>query len=127
MSYAELVSWLAVCPPLGLYYLWHERCRWAFMVKLCVSALAAAFTACLIAGVLSLFTIASPLMAQSEPMPSFQPGIYQLVVDADGAEYHLAGCVHALPDAMPITLGQAARRKVPADERCNPPRYQIRN
>ena len=127
MPYGELARWMAICLPIGLYHLWHERYRWHWIVKLLVSAAATACTICMWTGALSLFGRPNPVMAQSPSAMLVQQDIYPLLVDADGACYHLEGCVHLKPDALPITLMQAARQGIPADERCNPPRYNNRN
>ena len=126
MPYPELVRWLAICLPVGLYHLWNERYRWHWAVKLGISALATGFAICLYTGVISLFSTPSPVMAQSSPVQLSQRDIYPLVVDADGVYYHLQGCVHADRGALAITLVQAARQGIPPDEACNPPRYSSR-
>ncbi len=123
MPYPELVRWLAICLPVGLYHLWHERYRLHWSIKIGISALATGFAICLYVGVISLFSAPSPVMAQSSSVQLVQRDIYPLVVDADGSQYHLKGCVHCGEDALTITLVQAARQGIPPDERCNPPRY----
>ena len=123
MPYPALMRWLALCLPVGLYHLWQRQVRVHWIGKIFVTMAATAFTICLAAGVLSLFTLPSPVMAQTQNV-LVQRDIYELVVDMEGEAYHLVGCVHARQSAtMPITLVQAARRSIPADERCNPPRY----
>ena len=127
MPYPTLVRWLVLCLPIGLYYLWHERYRWHWLQKTMISLAATAFTVCLCAGIVSLFRIPSPVVAQSSPVRLLQQDIYPLVVDQNGGSYHLEGCVHADRNAMPILLVRAAQEQIPADERCNPPRYDTRN
>ena len=127
MPYSVLVRWLVFCLPIGLYHLWHERYRWHWLRKVAISALASAFTVCMVAGIVSLFRAPSPVVAQSSPVRLLQQDIYPLVVDRDGSFYHLEGCVHADKAAMPILLVRAAQEGIPADERCNPPRYDTRN
>jgi len=127
MPYGELARWMAICLPIGLYHLWHERYRWHWSLKILVSLAATACTACIWAGALSLLGRPSPVMAQSPAFVPIQQDTYPLVVDADGSQYPLEGCVHAKSGALPITLVQAARQNIPADELCNPPRYDNRN
>ena len=127
MSYAELARWLAIFLPIGLYHLWRERYRWHWSVKALITATALACTACVWAAALSLFAQPNPVIAQSTSAVLVQRDIYPLLVDPDGACYHLEDCVFARPGALPITLMQAARQGIPADERCNPPRYNNRN
>ena len=127
MPFGELARWMAICLPVGLYHLWHERYRFHWMVKLLISVAATACTVCVWMGVLSLFAQPNPIMAQSPAAALIQHDIYPLLVEADGSCYHLEGCRYAKTGAMPITLMQAARQKIPADELCNPPRYNNRN
>ena len=127
MPYGELIRWMVVCLPIGLYHLWHERYRWHWSVKMLISMMATAVAASMLVGALSLFGRPNPIFAQPAPPVSIQQGIYPLMVEADGSLYHMEGCAHAKPGTMPITLQQAARRNISADERCNPPRYGNRN
>lgn len=127
MPYPELVRWLAICLPVGLYHLWHERYRWHWTVKVGFSTLAIGFAICLYAGLFSLFSMPSPVMAQAAQAELLQRDIYPLIVDKDGTFYHLKECVHATPESVPITLVQAARQQIQPDEQCNPPRYGNRN
>ncbi|MCL2810623.1 MAG: hypothetical protein FWD25_01890 [Clostridia bacterium] len=127
MPYGELARWMAICLPVGLYHLWHERYRWHWSVKLLISITATALTACMLAGALSLFGRPNPVMAQPTTSQFIQQDIYPLVVEADDSMYHLEGCVYAKPGTLPIRLSQAASQNIPADELCNPPRYNNRN
>jgi len=127
MPYGELIRWMAICLPVGLYHLWHEhyRCHWT--LKFLISLGATAVTACMLAGALSLFGRPGPVMAQALSPAVAQQDMYPLLVEADGSCYHLEGCAYTKPGTMPITLLQAARQGIPADELCNPPRYNNRN
>ncbi len=127
MPYAELARWLALCLPIGLYHLWHEKYRMHWLMKVFISVAASAVTVCIFVGVLSLFARPNPVMAQTNSAVLAQRDIYPLLVDPDGGHYHMEGCVYADPEALPITLVQAARQSIPADELCNPPRYNNRN
>jgi len=127
MPYGELARWMVIFLPIGLYHLWHERYRWHWSLKLLASAAAIACTICMWAGMLSLFARPSPVIAQDPTIVLSQQDIYPLLVEADGSCYHQEGCVYVKPGAMPITLVQAARQKIPADERCNPQRYGNKN
>ena len=125
MPLPVLCRWLAFCLPAGLFYLWRRQYRWGLLRKLVISCLSIVLTAVLWAGVLNLFTRPIPILAQANAVV-LQRDIYPLVADLHGTTYHLAGCVHAPEDAVPITLDTAAQRKIPADERCNPPRYKTK-
>jgi len=127
MPYGELMRWMAVCLPIGLYYLWHERYRLHWFLKALVTVAATACTVSVWMGALSLFAQPNPIMAHPLSTTPLQQDIYPLVVDADGAYYHLEGCKFIKPGAAPIKLIQAANQKIPADELCNPPRYDGRN
>ena len=127
MPYGELARWMAICLPIGLYHLWHERYRWHWSAKLLISVVATTCAACMVAGALSLFGRPNPVMAQPTSPSLVQQDLYPLVVEADGSCYHLEGCVYARPGTMPIKLQQAAHQGIPADELCNPPRYNNRN
>lgn len=121
---AEQIRWLAFCLPVGLYKLWLHQRRIHWPLKAVISLVSIAFCACSIAGIISLFSTPLPVMAQTAPV-QIQVDLYPLVVDVEGTQYHLEGCIYApASEAIPITLAQAARQGIPADERCNPPRHQ---
>jgi len=126
MPYGELARWMVVFLPIGLYHLWHERYRWHWSFKLLISVAATAVSACMLAGVLSLFGRPNPIFAQTVP-PELEERRIKLYVEADKSRYHLEGCAYANPGIVPITLEAAAREQIPADELCNPPRYNNRN
>ena len=120
---ALLVRWLVLCLPVGLALLWRRQHRWRWTLKLSVSLLAVFSSLCMLAGIVDLLSSPSPVMAQSAASMVLQRDIYPLVADPDGTSYHLEGCIHVPGNAVPITLRVAAEQNIPADERCNPPRY----
>ena len=124
LPFPVLFRWLAFCLPVGLYYLWSRQYRWSLLRKLLLSCIAIAMATVLWSGVARLFARPVPLLAYSG-QPVLQRDIYPLVTDPQGIAYHLEGCIHAPEDALSITLEAASRRRIPADERCNPPRYRI--
>ena len=127
VSLLIIVRWLLICLPVGLFFLWSGRSALNRFLKLLVTCAAIVCAVCIWMGAMNLIAEPGQVMAQSSSIAPVLQEMYPLLLDPDVAHYHLEGCAHAQEGAEHTTLALVARLGVPADELCNPPRYDTRN